>query len=99
MVSAGTSVVAWRGRRQRLGRTNMMEWGLPLKTIPNVEESRMLFHYTGTTQRRGSRFSGGKDTDCEGIESESHTCSQVDSSVKNKYDHSQNPFTKSALAR
>lgn len=60
----------------------MMEWSLPSKQPPNVEESRMSFHYNGTTQRRGSRFSGEKDTDCEGIESESHTCSQVDSSVK-----------------
>ena len=72
MVSAGASVVAWRGRRQRVGRTNMMEWGLPLKIIPNVEESKMLFHYNGTMQRRGSRFSGDKDTDRGGIESVSH---------------------------
>ena len=99
MVSAGASVVSWRGRRQRAGRTNMMEWGLPLKIIPSVEESKMLLHYNGTTQRRGSRFAGEKDTDRGGIESESHTCSKVDSSVKNIYDHSQNPFTKSALER
>ena len=43
--------------------------------------------------------SQGKKTLIAEVLSQSHTCSKADSSVKNKYDHSQNPFTKSALER
>lgn len=60
-------MVAWRVQRQRAGRTNMMEWGLPLRIIPNLEESKMSFHYNSTTQRRGSRFSGEDDTITEAL--------------------------------